>query len=389
MDEGTLQVLGSDDLFPFAHQVNIMARVAIIGAGVAGLTAALYATTAGHQVVVLDRTARLGGRATSEHVGSVPFGFGPHLLVNNGPLAKVVKKISRLKMALAPLRTDRLHVQGHGTIRPRGDVKTAAQNRALLRGQDPSSPLVQAVDLLAGMGQIHGHQPRVSALLKHRLMVVGEGWAGLIGRMAAALDEVGVLIEPNSDVTSIDGRDVVLADGRRFSSDVVILACGWRRARSILQPLMGEACPNLVPMKASTIDVHVSSQPLADRHGVIDPERHGLLLSLSNIQPKMAVSGSLLSSVVFSLEGESTADRSNRLFEFMDVHAPGWREHTVEQRLQTSITVQTEGDKPSFDALRDQGVLLAGEWVDSDHLLSDAAAHTGRLAGSNILKALR
>ena len=33
----------------------------VIGAIIAGLTAALYAVTAGHHVVVLDRTDRLGG----------------------------------------------------------------------------------------------------------------------------------------------------------------------------------------------------------------------------------------------------------------------------------------------------------------------------------------
>lgn len=365
-----------------------MARVAIVGAGVAGLTAALYATTAGHQVVVLDRTARLGGRATSEHVDGVPFGFGPHLLLNNGPLAKVVKKISRLKMALAPLRIDRLHVHGSGVIRPRGDVKTAAQHRAVLRKRDPSSPLVQAVDLLATMGRTGEHLTRSVALLKQRMMVVGEGWAGLIGRMAAALDEVGVLIEPNSDVVSIEDREVVLSDGRKFASDVVILACGWRRARPMLEPLMGEGCPDLTPVKASTLDVRLTSQPLGDHHCVVDPDRKGLVLSLSSIQPRMNVSGSLLSAAVFERAGESVAERSKRLMELMNIHARGWNNHTVEQRLQSSITVQTEGNKPSFDVLCHHGVLLAGEWVECEHLLSDAAAHTGRLAGSHIIKAL-
>ena len=365
-----------------------MARVAIVGAGVAGLTAALYATTAGHQVVVLDRTGRLGGRATSEHVDGVPFGFGPHLLLNNGPLAKVVKKISRLKMALAPLRTDRLHVHGHGLIRPRGDVKTAANNRALLRSNEPSSPLVQAVNMLANMGQSDKHQARIAALLKQRLMVVGEGWAGLVGRMAAALDEVGVLIEPDSDVVAIEDREVVLSDGRRFASDVVIVACGWRRARPLLEPLLMEQCPDLVSVKASTLDVRLSSRPLGERQCVVDPGRNGLILALSSIQPKMDVSGSLLSVAAVGVHGETTEQRADRLMELMDVHAAGWRDHTMEQRLQRSITVQTKGNKPPFDVLSEQGILLAGEWVDTIHLLSDAAAHSGRIAGSNIIKAL-
>ena len=78
----------------------LMARVTVVGAGIAGLTAALYAVTAGHHVVVLDRTNRLGGRGTSQTVEGAPFGYGLHLLHKRGPLMKVIKKISRLPLVL-------------------------------------------------------------------------------------------------------------------------------------------------------------------------------------------------------------------------------------------------------------------------------------------------
>lgn len=365
-----------------------MARVTVIGAGVAGLTAALYATTAGHQVVVLDRTARLGGRATSEHVNGVPFGFGPHLMLNNGPLAKVVKKISRLKMVTASLRIDRIHVPGAGMLRPRGDVRTAAAHRSALRADRREEPIVQAARLLSGMGCPVGSDERTRALLKQRLNVIGEGWAGVVGRMAAALDEVGVLIEPSSEVEGIEDRTVVLSDGRRFESDAIVVACGWRRARSLLKPMMKEALPQLVPVKASTLDVQITSQPLGERHAVVDVERHGVVLDLARIQPRTGVEGSLLSAAAFERAGETAEERTQRLMALMDAHALGWRERTVEQRLQTSITVQTSGNKPTFDALAGQGLMLAGEWVASPHHLSDAAAFTGQMAGRHIAKAL-
>jgi glycine/D-amino acid oxidase-like deaminating enzyme len=365
-----------------------MARVTVIGAGVAGLTAALYATTAGHRVVVVDRTARLGGRATSEQVNGIPFGFGPHLMLNNGPLAKVVKKISRLKMVTAPLRIDRIHVPGAGMLRPRDDVRTAAARRSALRADRRDEPVVQAARLLSGMGCPEGSDERTRALLKQRLNTIGEGWAGVVGRMAAALDEVGVLIEPSSEVVSIEGRTVLLSDGRRFESDAIVVACGWRRARTLLEPMMKDALPHLVPLKASTLDVQITSQPLGERHAVVDVERHGVVLDLAGIQRRMGVEGSLLSAAAFERADETTDERAQRLMAMMDAHALGWRERTVEQRLQRSITVQTSGDKPTFDALASQGVLLAGEWVDSPHHLSDAAAFTGRLAGRHVDRAL-
>ena len=67
-----------------------MVRVTVVGAGIAGLTAALYAVTAGHHVVVLDRTDQIGGRATSQTVDGAPFGYGLHLLHQRGPLLSLI-----------------------------------------------------------------------------------------------------------------------------------------------------------------------------------------------------------------------------------------------------------------------------------------------------------
>ena len=176
-----------------------MARVTVVGAGIAGLTAALYAVTAGHHVVVLDRTDRLGGRAASQTVDDAPFGYGLHLLLTRGPLMRVVKKISRLPTVLAAPRLDRLHVVGVGPLRPRNNVRLASQLRRELKRRDATSPAVQGVALLAGSG-VPLTDERYTALLKGRLTVVGEGWSGLVGRMAAALDEVGVLLEAHCHV---------------------------------------------------------------------------------------------------------------------------------------------------------------------------------------------
>ena len=153
-----------------------MARVTVVGAGIAGLTAALYATTAGHHVVVLDRTDRLGGRGTSQSIDGTPFGYGPHLLDRKGPLAQVTKKVSRLKMALASPRLDRLFVTGVGALRPRNNVKQAAQLRRELKHHLPQSEAVKGANLLASMGQ---PQPIVFTIESTDVIQVVTGWRGL------------------------------------------------------------------------------------------------------------------------------------------------------------------------------------------------------------------
>ena len=58
-----------------------MARVVVVGAGLAGLACALEATTAGHHVVIMERSERIGGRGTTQNFDGFPFGFGPHLFL--------------------------------------------------------------------------------------------------------------------------------------------------------------------------------------------------------------------------------------------------------------------------------------------------------------------
>ena len=360
-----------------------MVRVTVVGAGIAGLTTALYAVTAGHHVVVLDRTDRLGGRGTSQTVEGAPIGYGLHLLHRRGPLMKVIKKISRLPLVLASPRLDRLHAVNIGPLRPRNNVRLAAQLRRELRQAEATSEVAQAAALLAGSGVLR-FDGRYTALQKQRLSVVGEGWAGLVGRMAAALDEVGVLIEANCQVSGVEQGRVVLEDGRTFESDIVVLATGASQAARLLKPIDAHALQSVTPVRASTLDALLTSRPLSQKHGIIDVREGAYIADVANIQPKLNLDGALLSAVMVERPNESAEERGVRFDEFLDRTAKGWQHHVVHQRKQASITVQTTGTKPAYDRYIEHGILLAGEWVDCEHELADAAAATGKLCGQNI-----
>ena len=101
-----------------------MVRALIIGGGLAGLSAALTATSAGHHVVALERAMRIGGRATSQPLDGFSIGYGPHLLMKNGPLHTLTKKLSRVRLAAMPLRPHKTEVLGYGLVRPTGNMST-------------------------------------------------------------------------------------------------------------------------------------------------------------------------------------------------------------------------------------------------------------------------
>ena len=89
-----------------------MARVLVVGAGLSGLSVAMEASVRGHHVVVLEKRSTIGGRASSELRDGFPIGYGPHFLLKKGPLHQLVRKVSKVKPSVLPLRPHRLEILG-------------------------------------------------------------------------------------------------------------------------------------------------------------------------------------------------------------------------------------------------------------------------------------
>ena len=352
-----------------------MARVIVIGAGLAGLATAMEASVRGHHVVVLDQRSTIGGRASSELRDDFPIGFGPHFLLKKGPLHRLVLKISRMKPSTLPLRPHRIELVGQGMMQPRSPMIDAVLYRRAVRKYELAHPSIRAAEHFASWGM--GSEVRSKAFLRSKLLGLKEGWSGLIGRLAVTLDEVGVPIETGAKVTQIERNKVHLADGRHIETDVIILACGYRRSRQLLPDL-----PECEMLKASTIDVALDSTHLGDKHAILDVKNSIGLFDLKQIHPGTSPSGSLLSAICFL--DKSKEQRMEMLDKFLDQRAPGWRSHILHDRRQEQVTVAIIGERPSHDSIMKKGILLAGAWVESEHILSDGAVASARLAAESI-----
>jgi phytoene dehydrogenase-like protein len=179
-----------------------MARVIVIGAGLAGLATAMEASVRGHHVVVLDQRSTIGGRASSELRDDFPIGFGPHFLLKKGPLHRLVLKISRMKPSTLPLRPHRIELVGKGMMQPRSPMMDAVLYRRAVRKYEVAHPSIRAAEQFASWGM--GSEVRSKALLRSKLLGLKEGWSGLIGRLAVTLDEVGIPIETGAKVTQVE-----------------------------------------------------------------------------------------------------------------------------------------------------------------------------------------
>src|SRR5262245_47600230 len=68
-------------------------RVAIVGGGLAGLTAATILARAGESVTLYERSPTLGGRALTQTKNGYHFNLGPHALYCAGPATRVLKSL--------------------------------------------------------------------------------------------------------------------------------------------------------------------------------------------------------------------------------------------------------------------------------------------------------
>ena len=154
-----------------------MKRVLVVGAGIHGLVTAAREHIAKNQVFIVEKRKRIGGRGTSQESFGHQLEHGPHLLLKGGELHSMVKKVSKVKLSLRPVRPNKILVVGHGILYPINNPKELLNVKM---GKDEARE--NALRLISGWGQ--EIPERRKALLKGKLCVVGEGWSGLVGRLA-------------------------------------------------------------------------------------------------------------------------------------------------------------------------------------------------------------
>ena len=372
----------------------IVARVIVIGAGVAGLCAAIHASIAGHHVVVLDKAKRIGGRGTSQNKDGFSLHYGPHLIDRKGPLFKTARKLSRIRLSTKSIRMDKIEAAGLGLIRPVNNIRQAVENKRALRTMDSNNQYFLAAKFLATWGMAF-NKSRWNSFRKNKLCVSNEGWVGLIGRLSAALDEIGVLIETKSEVTTIKDKQIILTDGRKVECDAIILACGVNTAKELLSDidsqLTTQTFASLKRTTASIIEAGLASKPMGEKQAIVDTNQQMAMLDYIAIQPRLNSSGSHISAIaVGGLKSDpgatkysSNQERLDKLSQFLDTHISGWKNHIVADLRQKSIIIGYDNPIDSM-VFNEHGIILAGSWVTSKYILADAAAESGKSAGNNL-----
>lgn len=425
------------------HDDPTTPKTLVIGGGLAGLAAATALAQRGRDVMVLERSDRLGGMAQTEHRDGFCLNLGPHALYRHG--------VGYTTLDALGVRPDGAKASQEGARALFGDALHAlpAGPWSLLRTTllDNASRW-QVAKLLAGLARVDTRAlggvslaqwaqervsaPRARALLfalarlstyahaperlsagvalgqlqhaaRHGVDYLHGGWGTLVNGLAEAALAAGARMLLGARVARVEHDDRVRAvwlnDGRRLEADAVVVALPLKAAARVLGetlPWLSAHADTAAPVRLACLDVGLRSEPEGVPRGLrfmLGVDRP-LYVSTHSDSARVAPEGMRLVHVArYLAPDEALGAEATReeLEAVMERAWPGWRERAVVSRFMPRLRVCSALDeaangglagRPAVEVPGVRGLALAGDWVGGEGVLADASLASGlRAAG--------
>jgi phytoene dehydrogenase-like protein len=421
--------------------------IAVIGGGLAGLTAAIYAARGGGSVILLEKGAAAGGRATTHVKEGYYFNQGPHALYRGGEAAQILEELGvrysggqpvgtgswalrngrRFSLPRTPesiatseLLSEESRVEALALLaRLMSDFDTAAISRITvsdwldqnIRHADTRA-LFKALLRLSTYCDAQEIQSAGSALRQFIMGAKGvdyldDGWQTLVDELHRAAIASGVLILTRSSVQAIGVGEkvaqVALADGtvHRARSAIATLSPGTL-ARLVNEgevSSLNQWSDQAIPIHAACLDVALRRLPREEHQFALGLDRP-LYFSVHTRAARLAPPGGAVIQVAKYLHSadENVTEAEPELEALLDDLQPGWRDELVTSRflprmlvanaIATAATGGTAGRPPSA-VPEFSNLFVAGDWVGADGMLADASIASARVAAHLALQSLR
>jgi phytoene dehydrogenase-like protein len=371
-----------------------MVEITVVGAGLAGLVAAVACAEAGADVVVHEAHGTLGGRARTTAPPYIAH-EGPHVFYADGShwrwLAERDLVGPAVGLPLGELHTARFRRDGRLRALPPAGLGRMLMHRRLCAPVDrdfgswASDRFGAAAARAAAhfMGVVtYDHDPgRLSAAFVWNLMlragaprppavryIIG-GWPLVVERLRARAERLGVRIVTNSRVTVLPEPPVIvatqLASARALLDDPTLV---WESGDCVL------------------LDLGLTTDP-PDPFLVFDLDEAGFAARFTGADPSLAPAGhSLVQAMMPRRPREPRAAATARLEALLDLAYRGWRERVDWRRDAVAtgrsgaldLPGRTWRDRPSIE--RGGGVFLAGDLTAAPGMRAEVSINSALAA---------
>jgi phytoene dehydrogenase-like protein len=395
--------------------MNDQPHIVVIGAGLAGLTAAALLTREGRRVTVLEQREP-GGRARSIGPEGFAVNFGPHALAMKGPGTAVLEDLGIDVSGGNPLsRPPRVVVGGEvrtlmdragGAPGLRGmralpgfrDILAGTSDGTVAEVLDgitddvPTRSLLSAVarlGLYADAEDVAAADVLAEASRGGAVRYLDGGWQRLVDQLLAAAGGAEFRRGAADRIEIVDGRPVgvLTKAGEWLPADGVVVATGG--PADVADLLDGDLAEEMrahasvvTPARMAVLDLAIRGP--VDKVGVILGMDAPIYLAEHSRYAKLTDGDdTVLHAARFLPVGESgTPEMRGELERLVDLAAPGWRERVVNARFLPAITVTHDLPSRTRGGLsgRHPGTIdgagnlaIAGDWVGPVGTLAQAA----------------
>ena len=405
------------------------ADLVVVGAGLAGLTAAATAARRGAHVVVLDSTTP-GGRARTDERDGFLFNRGAHALYRGGEGQAVLGRLDIVPTG-GPPDTRHGQILHDGRLAPIPETPGRLLRSSLLGARAK----VRVGKILGTLGRIDPHRladrsttswldelgldQAARALLEMTIRTatytdrfdaiaaeaavlqvqrslgdgveyLDNGWGWIVDSLRRDLEDHGGMVETGEPVQSLDATaDFWVARTRtgEVSARSVVLATGSPAATRTLLPAdddWGELGPNV---EAACLDLGLA-RGVVPVHPVVFDLDGPRYLSTHCPPAKLAPDGCRV--VQLLRYGVRSAEEDRRDLWELAAHAGIAEDDVVTKRFLHRMVVTHAlprpgkgfAGRPSVAVLNAPGVFLAGDWVGPRGLLADASFASGESAAT-------
>lgn len=413
----------------------------IIGGGIAGLTASIYMARAGKKVLLLERSAHLGGRASSMTKHGCTLNHGPRALFVKDEGKQILQELGIQPHGAQPPRKGWLIDNNARYTLPLGlssllkNKQFSWQEKLAFMAFYTKLPLIDIAKLshisFEQWATQHIKQPQIRTFLYalarlttychkpdlisadavlqqlqlRNVLYLDHGWQSFIDELHDKASEAKVTIMFSSIVKQISGHypnmQITLSTGTQLHARTVLSTARPKDLLNMINdPVVASKIGHLdqaIPAKAACLDIALDGLPDANMLYAIAFDEplyyavHSASAMLSDNQQHHVIH------VMKYLQEdhEDSAEKNlQQLQSYLSLLQPDWKKRVIVQRFLPKMVV-THGipsahhgglngrPSPIIDEI--PGLYIAGDWVGCKGLLADASFSSAKTAAHAII----